>query len=163
MDKELKLIETIGKEWTDIYDLNSQYASAKHATEELLKDTEREVTEIEAAAQKATEEISMLQKKIDILKQSQTKQKAMAESDAQKNESTYTTATNLLNDRIRSAQTQISMLQEMIEGYEPQLFLKNEQAQTLYLQLRALLAAQEKELRTFLRPHLTKSATDLDL
>lgn len=156
MPKERQLMQTIGKEWLDIYDLNAQYSSAKAATEELLKDTEREVLEVETAAQKSTEDISMLQKKIDVLMQSQARRKSTMEADAQKSENTYTTATNILNDRITAAQTQLAMLQEMIEGYEPQRFLKNEQAQDLYLQLRALLTAQEKELRTFLRP-LTKS------
>ena len=158
-EKEMQIMETIASECEEIQDLEMKYASAKDATEQIMKETEAEVADVEAAAAKASEDIAKLQKRVEMMKQDRAKGRAWADSDSQKSESTYATAINLLNERLKAAQTQLEMLQELIESYESQKFLKNPQAQDLYLQLRALLTAQEKELRSFLRPALAKSET----
>ena len=157
-EKEMQIMETIASECEEIQDLENKYSSAKAATEQIMKETEEEVVAVEAAADKASQEVGRLQKRVEMMKQDRAKGRALADSDSHKSESVYQTAINLLNERLHAAQTQLEMLQELIESYESQKFLKNPQAQDLYLQLRALLTAQEKELRSFLRP-MTRSET----
>jgi chromosome segregation ATPase len=150
--REKKLMDAITVECGRMSDLENQYAEARAAIAELLAKAEQEVVKTEEAAQQAAKEVAALQTEIDTHKRSRTRQKGMTESDAQRDSGTYATATALLDDRVAQAQRRLDELQATIESYEPKPFLKNSQAQELYLQLRSLLSAQEKELRALLRP-----------
>ncbi|OHT06186.1 hypothetical protein TRFO_25895 [Tritrichomonas foetus] len=150
-EREMKTADTINKESVRIFELEQQYQSAQAATADLIESTEAEISKLEEEAKNASSGISKIEKALDNFKKTQNKQKAVSENELHKDHNTYQTATKLLNERVAQAQIELQSIKETIEGYEPRAYLKNPQAQELYLQLRALLTAQEKELRTFLR------------
>jgi ABC-type Na+ efflux pump permease subunit len=150
--REQKLMEAVMVETGRIAELESQYAEANASASALLAKAEQNVAKTEEAAQQAAKEVGALQAAIDGYKRTRTRQKGTADTDAQRDSSTYATATTLLDERVAQAQHRLEELQSIIESYEPKPFLKNPQAQELYLQLRSLLSAQEKELRALLRP-----------
>jgi hypothetical protein len=157
IEREQSEMEAVRLESSRIATLELQIVSARSATTELLEKTEASVVQVESAAQQAAKDLNSLQTAVDTNKRNQARQKGALDIDAHRDSETYATATALLNDRIRLAQDRLVAAEKLIDSYEPGSFLKNPEAQSLYLQLRALLAAQEKELRTFLRP-LTKTS-----
>jgi small-conductance mechanosensitive channel len=74
------------------------------------------------------------------------------DANPQRDNGTYATASALLDERIAQAHGRLEAVQTTIQSFEPKPYLKIPQAQELYLQLRALLTAQEKELRALLHP-----------
>jgi chromosome segregation ATPase len=150
--REQKLMDAVITESRRIADLEIQYSEARRTATDLLAKAEQGVARTEEAAQQAAKEVTALQAAIDAFKRTRTRQKGTAENDAQRDSGTYATAAAILDDRIAKAQQRLDEIQATIESYEPKPFLKNPQAQELYLQLRSLLSAQEKELRALLRP-----------
>jgi chromosome segregation ATPase len=150
--REQKLMDAVILESGRIADLENQFSEARAAASDLLAKAEASVAKTEEAAQQAAKEVAELQAAIDAHKRTRTRQRAAVDGDAQRNSGTYATATALLDERIAQAQRRLDGIQATIESYEPRPFLKNGQAQELYLQLKSLLTAQEKELRALLRP-----------
>ena len=150
-EREIKSVEIINRESLRILELEQQYASAQDALSELISSTEAEITKLEELSQNATNSITKLEKELEIFKKTQSKQKAMTENELQKDQNTYQTASKLLDERLKQAQIELESVKETIESFEPRPFLKNPQAQELYLQFKALMTAQEKEIRALLR------------
>jgi chromosome segregation ATPase len=155
--REQKLMDAVLVESGRMADLENEYADARATTTELLGTVEKSVAKTEEAAQQAANEVNRLQTAIETYKRTHTRMKNTTGHDAQRDTGTYATATTLLEERIGQAQRRLEELQAVIESYEPKPFLSEPQAQELYLQLRALLTAQEKDLRALLRPFNTHS------
>jgi transposase len=155
--QEQLLMESIVLESTRIAELEAQYQSARSSADDLLSALEHDVSELEGSAQKAGREIEAVQSAMNSFERVRVRQRRPPDADAERDASTYATATALLEERIRQDQIRLESLQATIEAYEPKAFLRNSRAQELYLQLKALLGAQERELRSMLRP-LTKSS-----
>jgi hypothetical protein len=150
--REQKTIEAVLVESARISDLEVQYADASKKATELLAQVEQEVVKTERASQQAAKEMAALQAAIDHYKRARIRPVPRADADPQRDSGTYATASALLDERIAQAHTRLEAIQATIQSFEPKPYLKNPQAQELYLQLRALLTAQEKELRALLRP-----------
>ena len=155
-EREIKTVEIINRESLRILELDQQYASAQDAMNDLINSTEAEIVQLEELSKNASNGIAKLEKELEMFKKTQSKQKAMTENELQKDQNTYQTASKLLDERLRQAQVELESVKETIESFEPRPFLKNPQAQELYLQFKALMNAQEKEIRALLRT-VTKS------
>lgn len=150
-EQEMKIVEIVNKESIRIFELEQQYSNAQAALDELLHDTEQRIMDLEEESQAASSGISRLEKELDNFKKSQSRQKAITENELQQDHNTYQNATRLLDERLRQSQLELQSVKETIDNFEPREYLKNPKAQELYLQLRALLTAQEKEIRSKLR------------
>jgi hypothetical protein len=150
--REQKTIEAVLVESARISELEVQYADASKRAAGLLAEAEQEVLKAERAAQQAAREVAALQVAIDQHKRARMRPAPRADADAQRDSGTYATASALLDERIAQAHARLEDAQAAIHAFEPRPYLGDPQAQELYLQLRALLTAQEKELRALLRP-----------
>lgn len=150
-EREIKAVDIINRESLRIFELEQQYASAQEALNELTSSAESEIVQLEQLSQNASNGIAKLEKELEMFKKTQSKQKAMTENELQKDQNTYQTASKLLDERLRQAQIELESVKETIESFEPRPYLKNPQAQELYLQFKALINAQEKEIRALLR------------
>lgn len=146
--RQMKNIEAVNKESDRIFILESQFKSAKQATDEMITATEEGVLKLEQAAKQSSKDIKALEQILENNKKNQAQSRASTEDELNKNASTYSTAQSILNGRINAAQEKINELRQRIEGFQPTKHLKNPQAQELWVQLKQLLSSQQQELRT---------------
>ena len=156
-DDERLSSEISNRECLRLFELDQQFTSFCDAAADVSRAAEAELSRLESLSDAASAGIAKIERSLDVYKKSQNRQKAVSENELQRDQNTYQTAAKLLDERIKQAQIEIDSLKESIGAYEPRPFLKNKQAQELYLQLRALLTAQEKELRSFLRTIANKN------
>lgn len=146
--KLMKNINVVNKETDRIFILESQYKSAKQATDEMLTAAEEGVMKLEKAANQSSKDIKEIEQILENNNKNQNKTRALMEDELNKSNSTYNKATSILNDRISKAQDKINELRQRIDEFQPIKHLKNPQAQELWIQLKQLLSSQQQELRS---------------
>jgi hypothetical protein len=151
-NEELRLKQAMDGELLRIQELDEMYRDAKLEADELIEDTREEVDRMEKVAEMSVKDLEMLEETVNRMKKNRAKQAESALSEAERDSKTYATASGILRERINQARNELMNLEAVIESREQRSVMRNAEAQALWLQLRALLSAQDRELRSKLRP-----------
>ena len=142
----------INQEVSRILELDDQYEKAIYASENAVKAIQQEISLVEEEAAKTQKIYQELATSVQNLVHSRNQDKLTTKREVSKDLETYTAANQLLQERIQKAEEKLDEIQEIINGFQSEKIFHNTQAQELYLQLRSLLSAQDKELHS-LEPH----------
>lgn len=152
-----KSFPIVNRESLKVFELENEYKDALTATEGLEAKAEAEVKKLEERAESYTKTVSRLEKELELYNQRKSQLKASIEHEMKSDSKTFKKAETALEQRIEQANKTIDELNQQIDSLEKQITLKNERAQELLEQLRALLAAQSKELLYLERQNKSKA------
>ena len=141
-----KSFSTVNCESLRVFELENEFAAAKEQTMNIQQRLENEVCKLEERAEIYTKSVSEMEQKLEAYNKQKSQVKASIEKEIKSDNKTFKKAENTLEQRIQEANKSIEELNEIIDSIEIEVTLKNERAQELLEQLRALLAAQSKEL-----------------
>lgn len=147
-----KTVSIINQEIEKIVELDEQYQKAIEASNPVIQSSKEQISQLEAKINQISDLEEKLENLVQSIQKSRSQEKNIAQKEISKDMETYSTATHLLEERIQKAQDKLDSIQQTLDSFEAEKILHNPQAQELLIQLRSLLAAQEKELRS-LTPH----------
>ena len=145
--KLMKSINTVNEQCLECFKLEQNYNNAEKTVGSGLDILERKVDEAEKLSVKNNEGVTKLGQTLDDYNKRKLQYKSELQNEDRSDNKVFNKAEKTIKSRIEACHERVAFVKHTIDSIEVDETLRNPKAQELLNQLRALLNAQQKDLK----------------
>lgn len=145
--KMMKSINTVNEQSLECFKLELDYNDAEKTVAKGLEELGKKVDEAEKLSIKNNEGVNKLGKTLDDYNRRKLQYKSELQNEDRSDNKVFNKAEKAIRNRIESCHERIIAIKDAIDAIEVEEVLRNPKGQELLNQLRALLSAQQKDLK----------------